>query len=85
MATGSSGLAVQLLFSDLMLIGIANIHQSLPRLSCGISCFEAAAGSLLYIMPALVHKGGIQASFFLLWRGNRKTLGTWGQRNARIR
>lgn len=81
-----SGLAVLILFSDLM-AGIANlhIHWSLPRLSCGISSFGAAAGSMLYIIPALVHTGGIQTSFFPLWRGNRKTQGMWRQRNARIR
>lgn len=69
------------------LTGIANfdIHQSLPVLSCGISSFEAAAGSLHYIMPALVRMEEIQTSFFLLWRGNRKTQETWGQRNTRIR
>lgn len=68
------------------LIGIASfsIHQSLPVLSCGISCFEAAAGSLL-MMPALAHMGGIHTSSFPMLGGNRKTQGTWGQRNARIR
>lgn len=56
MAGGSPGLAVLLLF-DLMVDGVPTLdaHESLAPSLCGISSCEAAAGSLLYIMPALVH------------------------------